>query len=354
MIVLCPRFMLGPTAQKWFMRFAVGLFVLSVFSSPVAVSSTKHCDFRVLNPALAILEANLGSQPLLWTNTIAVDGKLLQAELIRDFARGSRIIEAVWENPALPAEILHGVGLGPTPDYGRFFSVYPAAYDRFVTSIDGYLQLVFLASSLLPKDGRILDLGSFTGTASALPLGFPQNTRTMVLVDKVGVALQIAQQKLMAVTQGDSSRFETHEASIAEPSLFTKPIAGALMINVAYLNDDETLDAAFALIAHNLPPGGRLVVADPAEKMLREPKPMQDWLKANLNNSIGNDGAGTEFDGAFMAAMHATLQQRPDLHPRSAHALADFGRKNGLVVDTIREDVNFNGGSFLVFQKAAK
>jgi hypothetical protein len=79
MIVLCPRFMLGPTAQKWFMRFAVGLFVLSVFSSPVAVSSTKHCDFRVLNPALAILEANLGSQPLLWTNTIAVDGKLLQS-----------------------------------------------------------------------------------------------------------------------------------------------------------------------------------------------------------------------------------------------------------------------------------
>jgi hypothetical protein len=39
---------------------------------------------------------------------------------------------------------------------------------------------------------------------------------------------------------------------------------------------------------------------------------------------------------------------------RSAHALADFGRNTGLVVDTIREDVNFNGGSFLVFQKAAK
>jgi SAM-dependent methyltransferase len=170
------------------------------------------------------------------------------------------LLKPYGRTQALPAEILHGVGLGPTPDYGRVCSVYPAASDRFVTSIDGYLQLVFLASSLLPKDGRILDLGSFTGMASALLSGFPQNTRTMVLVDKVGVALQIAQQKLMAVTQGDSSRFETHEASIAEPSLFTKPIAGALMINVAYLNDDETLDAAFALIAHNLPPGGRLVV----------------------------------------------------------------------------------------------
>lgn len=336
------------------MRSALVFFVLSIFFSPAAVASTKHCDFRVLNPALAILEANLGSQPLLWTNTIAVDGKLLQAEPIRDFERGGRIIEAVWENPALPAEILNGVGLGPTPDYGRFFSVYPAAYDRFVTSIDGYLHLVFMAASLLPKEGRILDLGSFTGTASALLLGFPQNTRTMVLVDKVGVALKIAQQKLMAVTQGDSSRFETHEASIAEPSLFTKPIAGVLMINVAYLNNDETMDAAFASIAQNLPPGGRVVVADPAEKMLRDPKAMQDWLKANLNNSIANEGAGTEFDGAFMAAMHASLQQRSDIYPRSSRALAEFGRKQGLLVDTIREDVNFNGGSFLVFQKAAK
>lgn len=335
------------------MHLTLCLLAFSFVFSSVAVASTKHCEFKVLNPALGILEANLGSQPLFWTNTIAVDGKLLQAQPIRDLARGNRIIEAVWENPALPAEILHGVGLGPTPDYGRFFSVYPAAYDRFVTSIDGYLHLVFMAANLLPKEGRILDLGSFTGTASALLLGFPQNTRTMVLVDKVGAALKIAHQKLLAVTR-DSSRFETHEASISEPSLFTKPFAGVLMINVAYLNNDETMDAAFALIAQNLPPGGRVVLADPAEKVLREPKAMQDWLKENLKNSIGNEGAGTEFDGAFMAAMHASLQQRPDLFPRSSDALAAFGRQHGLVVETLREDVNFNGGSFVVFQKAAK
>jgi SAM-dependent methyltransferase len=336
------------------MRFAFGFLILSALTNPPAVAATKHCDLKVLNPALAILEANLSSNPISWTNTIAVDGKLLQAEPIRDLARGHRIIEAVWEHPALPAEVLQGVGLGPTPDYGRFFSVYPAAYDRFVTSIDGYLQLVFMAASLLPKDGRILDLGSFTGTASAVLLGFPQNTRTMVLVDKVAVALRIAQQKLMAVTNGDAARFETYEATIAEPSLFNKPFTGVLMINVAYLNNDETMDAAFALIAKNLPPGGRVVLADPAERMLREPKAMQEWLKANLSNSIANEGAGTEFDGAFMAAMHLSLQQRPDIYPRSSRALADLGRKHGLLVDTVREDMNFNGGSFLVFQKEAK
>jgi len=334
--------------------FVGGILVSSVLANPLAVASTNHCDLKVLNPALAVLEANLGSQPISWTNTIAVDGKLLQPEPIRDLARGYRIIDAVWENPALPAEVLQGVGLGPTPDYGRFFSVYPAAYDRFVTSIDGYLQLVFLAGSMLPKEGRILDLGSFTGTASALLLGFPQNTRTMVLVDKVGVALKLAQLKLLAVTNGDTSRFETHEATIAEPSLFAKPFAGVLMINVAYLNNDETMDKAFALIAENLPPGGRVVLADPADKMLRDPAAMQEWLKANLSNSVANGGAGTEFDGAFMAAMHASLQQRSDIYPRSARTLADLGRKHGLLVDTFRTDVNFNGGSLVVFQKESK
>lgn len=321
------------------------------FSLPISAASVR-CDLQILNQALASFDSLLGNHPMLWQSSFTLDGKPLSREPLSSIERGEALIEATFSSQDLRNEILAGVGLGgPSPDLRRFFSIYPYAYDRAIHAIDGYLESALAVCKNVSLDGRILDLGSLTGTTSALCLQYPAgNSRTMVAIDQSREALAVAQNKLALASGNQPYRFEISLGDVADSVHYQRPFTSAIMLNVAYLLDDEKMDTVFQEVGIGLPSGGTFVLVDVRSDALSEAGLLK-WLKANARNMVRNGGRATEFDTVFMGAMNYVNVLTPGrTFPRLASDFIRFGQKHGLHLKELRT-INFQGANLYVFRK---
>jgi len=287
--------------------------IISFLACGMLCASTRNCTLEVLNQALARLEASDEANSMI--------------PLRPD--RAKQLLTAIYQNPALAYAIAESAGFPNNME--RLFQVYSRYFDALMPSVDGYLEILKDACEKLPLEGRILDLGGFTGILSAVCLQYPEgNQRKMVVVDRAPGPLALAAKKLSSISNAD--RFQTHVAKLEDgidmhgQAYYAPGFTGATLVNVAYLLDDSQLHSVLGHIAAHMDKNGVLFFVDPDKKTFDDPTTKLNHAHNVYESALFNGARLTKESPMVVGAINATLGNRGHHAREQSEIITLFGK----------------------------
>jgi hypothetical protein len=241
-------------------------------------------------------------------------------------------------------------------DNPEWLKDYFRSYEVFYWS-PMYHEIVDKMHGALPRDGKILDVGSGTGGLGGLMVeGAP--TRSVTFLDD-DLAVSLARKRMMSLFSKGQDRFTYMPFYLAPRSKIPENERyGSAMINhVLYTMSDRSKEGALTAIRDRLPAGGTLVVNEPIRETATVGDKHREWLTQVVETAVANGAPHSEFDVATIMAFssgRATKILRGgaalDLPFRTKAEQEALYDKLGF--DVVRSEPTYNGFShFWVLKK---
>lgn len=264
----------------------------------------------------------LDGEPVLWKSRYLKDGPLTHRyPPLEAKARVREIVDLIYEdNSAIGKEFDEWFrSKMAAPDWiDDYFKSYEAFYYSPL-----YQLVVQYMNEALPREGRILDVGSGTGGMGFFMADAAKGRRVTFVDQERGVAL--AEDRAKELFGADSNRFDVVPQYLGPKS--NLKVEGqydaAILNHVLYIIGNRSKMGALRTIRDNLRPGGRLLVNEPIKEQAE--KGHREWFTRVLETAAQNGAPHSEFDYGFITAV-ASGRATKDLRggaPPTVHYLTE-------------------------------
>lgn len=258
-------------------------------------------------------------------NRLRWDSQFLTDKPISDISRLNEIFEMLRvEDSALRREVNREAiaPLGGIRSQALWDRYLGGPYIRVATFVPEFLQIALRASSYLPEEGIIADLGSGPGILAAV-LAAEEPSRHIEAHDWSPLAIAMAKDLMSSLPW---VHFDISQTNLETFNPQTTNWQGAFINNVAYAiqNKESLLRGVFKALV----PGATFVINDLPERAMN-PQAQITVQEEILRQSFMNGGPLDEFDVAFVMVLNYDTLMR---NTWSTERLIDLAKHVGFEV----------------------